>query len=78
VVKHARHATLVTVRVFADGAGLCLRVQDDGQAPTSPAPGRTSGHGLRSMHQRAEELGGTLHAAAEAEGFALVVCLPLP
>lgn len=78
VVKHARHATLVTVRVFADGTGLCLRVQDNGQAPTSPAPGRTSGHGLRSMRQRAEELGGTLHAAAEAEGFALVVCLPLP
>jgi len=77
-VKHARHATLVTVRVFTDEASLCLRVQDDGQAPASPAPGRTSGHGLRSMRQRAEELGGTLHAAAEPKGFALVACLPLP
>ncbi|RZK53037.1 MAG: hypothetical protein EOO59_12920 [Hymenobacter sp.] len=76
-VKHARHATLVSVRVFADGAGLGLRVQDDGQAPAT-APGRAGGHGLRNMRQRAEALGGTLHAAASPAGFALKVSLPLP
>ncbi|MGI4864745.1 MAG: histidine kinase [Janthinobacterium lividum] len=78
-VKHARHATLVSVRVFADGPHLGLRVQDDGQAlATAAEPGRAGGHGLRNMRQRAEALGGTLHAAAEPAGFALVVSLPLP
>lgn len=79
-VKHARHATQVTVSVFADGTLLCLRVQDDAPALAlvEAAPGRAGGHGLRNMRQRATALGGTLHAAASAEGFSLVACLPTP
>ncbi|RZK63136.1 MAG: hypothetical protein EOO59_00605 [Hymenobacter sp.] len=76
-VKHAQRATLVSVRIFADGPHLGLRVQDDGQAAAT-APGRAGGHGLRNMRQRAEALGGTLHAAASPAGFALEVSLPLP
>jgi signal transduction histidine kinase len=76
-VKHARHATQVTVSVFADGPSLGLRVQDDGQAPAEAAPGRAGGHGLRNMRQRATTLGGTLHAASESEGFSLVARLPV-
>ena len=77
VVKHARDATQVTVGVFADGSGLGLRVQDDGQAPADATPGRAGGHGMRNMRQRAAALGGTLHAAANPEGFSLVACLPV-
>ncbi|TDN36255.1 tetratricopeptide repeat protein [Hymenobacter sp. UV11] len=76
-VKHARQATQVTVRVFADGPRLGLRVQDDGHPPAAPAPGRAEGHGLRNMRQRAEALGGTLTLASGPEGFTLVAWLPI-
>ncbi len=76
-VKHAQHATQVTVRIFADGPALGLRVQDDGQCPAEPTPGRAGGHGLRNMRQRTEALGGTLSLAAGPAGFTLVACLPV-
>jgi signal transduction histidine kinase len=76
-VKHARHATQVTVLVFAKGRDLGLRVQDDGQPPSAPVPTRPDSHGLRNMRQRAEALGGTLHAAPGPEGFVLEASLPM-
>ncbi|MDO7876962.1 histidine kinase [Hymenobacter sp. ASUV-10] len=74
-VKHARHATQVTVRLWVNAAGqLCLAVQDD--AP-GPAPvGRAGGQGLNSMRQRAEAVGGSLTVAPGTGGFGVEACLP--
>jgi signal transduction histidine kinase len=84
VVKHARHATHVQVRVARHEGQLHLRVQDNGQpAPASaagePASARSGGgNGLRNMRRRAEALGGTLYAAPGPAGFRLEARLPAP
>ncbi|HEX6955856.1 MAG TPA: hypothetical protein VF156_13355, partial [Agromyces sp.] len=50
-----------------------LRVADDG---TGIEPGAPRGVGLRSMRERAFELGGTLHLATGADGTLLTATLP--
>lgn len=54
VARHA-DARWCAVRLHADGAILVLEVHDDGRGV---APGTPPGVGLRSMRERAEELGG--------------------
>lgn len=72
----ARHssATLCTVRLSA-GDWLELVIQDNGSGlPT----GRSSGIGLLSMRERAEELGGTcVIESAPGTGVAVTVRLPI-
>lgn len=78
----ARHseASYCAIRLRADG-DLELRVDDDGVG----VPGGTSGHGghargvgLRSMHRRAVELGGTFDlVSGEGGGTSVLVRLPL-
>lgn len=64
VVSHAA-ATLCTVTLAPDAEGLTLSVCDDGRGlPESPRPGV----GLRSMRERATELGGTLSVAQDPSG----------
>lgn len=57
VVRHA-NASSVTVRLAVEDEGLVLTVRDDGVG-FDPATIR-AGTGLRSMRERAEQLGGTL------------------
>jgi signal transduction histidine kinase len=58
VIRHARANTCwLRLAVDAPAGVLCLEVQDDGQGI---APERRLGVGLRSMRERATELGGTL------------------
>jgi signal transduction histidine kinase len=66
VVRHA-HAHTCWLRLALDApAGLlCLEVQDDGQGF---APAHRHGVGLRSMRERATELGGTLTVEPGAAG----------
>src|SRR5918992_2264215 len=65
VLRHANaHAISVVVR--ADQDMLTIVVADDGTGPVGPSTG--SGAGLRGMRERAEALGGTLHAGPGAEG----------
>ena len=56
VSRHA-HATRADVEVVV-ADDVCLRVTDDGVGP--PDPGHPTGHGLRNMAARAEELGGAM------------------
>jgi signal transduction histidine kinase len=59
-LRHARHATRITVRVADEGDEVRLTVRDDGEAG---AGARTSsGHGLAGMSERATLLGGTVRA----------------
>jgi signal transduction histidine kinase len=74
VVKHARARTCY-VRVAAEG-DLRLEIEDDGIGlPNRP----TSGLGLRSMEERAAELGGTcVVEPMPGGGTRVAVRLPLP
>jgi signal transduction histidine kinase len=59
-VRHARHATRITVHVRDEGEQVRLTVRDDGDTATT-AP-TSSGFGLVGMAERATLLGGALHA----------------
>jgi signal transduction histidine kinase len=73
VIKHAQ-ARSCTVRLVWDET-ICLEIQDDG---IGIPQNRTSGVGLYSMRERAEELGGTCIVAANADRGTLVqVSLPV-
>jgi signal transduction histidine kinase len=73
VVKHAQ-ASRCIVRLTADDA-LLVEIVDDGVGLSSK---RRTGVGLLSMHERAEELGGTCMVEALPEGGARVMArLPM-
>jgi signal transduction histidine kinase len=53
---------------------VLLRVEDDGRGPGDIRPGS----GLRTMRERAEEIGGTLQVTGiEPHGTAILATLPL-
>jgi two-component system, NarL family, sensor kinase len=74
-VRHAE-ARRCRVGIAATDAGLVVEVADDGRGAgdrrSSPA-----GHGLSTMRERAEELGGTLTVTSNA-GTVVRASLPLP
>jgi signal transduction histidine kinase len=76
----ARHstATRAEVRMETDGGDLVLRVADDGaiSAATEALAPWSAGVGLRSMHERAAELGGTVLAEPTDLGGRVFVRLP--
>ncbi len=75
VMRHA-NARAVTVVVRADADMLTIVVADDGTGPARPSTG--SGAGVRGMRERAEALGGTLHAGPGADGgWRVEATLPL-
>lgn len=65
-VRHARHATRITVRVTGSDDTVSLMVADDGE-PHATGRGWT-GYGLIGMTERAALLGGTLAAGPGASG----------
>lgn len=74
--RHARHATLVSVRVIGDDGCVRLAVHDDGDpGPTDPRS--SSGFGLIGMAERARLLGGSLEAGpSRPRGWAVEAVLP--
>jgi signal transduction histidine kinase len=75
VVRHA-HAQHVSIKVAIDRS-LCLEVHDDGAASTTNGSGWRPGVGLRSMADRAAEVGGTLQAGPTPTGGRVQASLPL-
>ncbi|HEY7294257.1 MAG TPA: ATP-binding protein, partial [Dehalococcoidia bacterium] len=79
-VKHA-HAREIAVRLAAIDGTLEITVRDDGAgfdpaAPPEPASGR-SGIGMRSMRERAAEVGAVLRIqSAPGAGTAVIVIAP--
>ncbi|WP_141014982.1 sensor histidine kinase [Nocardioides sambongensis] len=65
-VRHARNATRVQIDVRREGHAVRLRVSDDGQTRSGPAP--EPGFGLLGMVERAQLLGGSLSAGPAPEG----------
>ena len=74
VRKHA-DASRVSVRVARDEGQLLIRVSDDGRG-FDETPG-TNGHGLKSLRDRADRLGGHL-SIETAPGSGTTVLLRLP
>jgi signal transduction histidine kinase len=76
VIKHAEaHNCTVRLTVTEKPAQLRLEIQDDGKGLPMPV---TSGIGLQSMRERAEELGGTFAIIeADSSGTRVEVSLPL-
>jgi signal transduction histidine kinase len=73
VVRHAG-ATTCLVSLSIDDGYLVVSVVDDG----SGAPDRSSGGGLSTMHERAEELGGSLSVSVNSpRGTAVSANLPI-
>jgi signal transduction histidine kinase len=73
-----RHAECSAIAVTLDGApnAITLTIADDGVGmPAEPRPG---GHGLRSMHGRAETIGAELHIGPGPGGRGTAVALALP
>jgi signal transduction histidine kinase len=64
-LKHARNATRVRLRVAAEGEGIHLTAQNDGD---SVGGQRRAGFGLVGMAERAALLGGTFEAGPRAGG----------
>jgi two-component system sensor histidine kinase UhpB len=73
-----RHARCSTITVTLDDAphGGRLEIADDGVG--LPDGARPSGHGLRSMHGRAETIGAQLHIGPGPGGRGTSVALALP
>ena len=61
-IINAAHAETrrVVVSLRRVGSGFVLRIRDDGSGIEFPGRKRRSGFGLRSMRERAADLGGTL------------------
>lgn len=73
VARHAE-ASAVRIRLSWRGRYLYLLLGDNGSGALTTTPGL----GLRSMTQRAEELGGELHIARrQGRGWTLLLCLPV-
>lgn len=76
-VRHARHATRVTIHVADEGEQVRLTVRDDGGASTTSHTG--PGYGLVGMAERASLLGGTLQAGPDPDpdgGWTVDAVLP--
>jgi signal transduction histidine kinase len=72
-IRHARRASRIDVRVSGERDCVRLTVRDDGDAATPGSPG----YGLVGMTERAELLGGTLDARANADsGWTVTAVLP--
>lgn len=67
-------ASTVTIDLSTQGDTLTLALRDDG---FSPGGDISLGYGLRSLTERAERLGGSVHASRESDGFILTAHLPL-
>jgi signal transduction histidine kinase len=74
-VRHARHATVIEVRVTGEAKVVRLTVRDDGEAASA---GRgLLGYGLVGMSERAALLGGSFEAGPGAEqGWIVQAVLP--
>jgi signal transduction histidine kinase len=74
-VRHARHATWISVSVAGDDDWVRLTVRDDGDASSTGR--RSAGYGLVGMTERAMLLGGTLEAGPGPDrGWTVTAVLP--
>lgn len=74
-IRHARHATLIEVKVHGGIEDIELRVSDDGDRVTADSP--ATGFGLVGMGERAALLGGEMSAGpGPARGWVVEASVP--
>lgn len=76
-VRHAGAAACQVTISVCDRV-LVARVTDDGGGIGIPAPDGAAGHGLATMREWAEELGGTFEIRSGDAGTSVTATLPLP
>jgi signal transduction histidine kinase len=86
VVRHAQ-ASACRVTISVGEQAFVAAVSDDGTGFPAPGPGSGpgtrsgpgpgAGHGLVTMRERAEELGGTLQIGSDVDGTSVIARLPL-
>jgi signal transduction histidine kinase len=62
-LRHSEAST-VSMSLQANGAKLCLAIEDDGVG-FDPESRRSQGHGLRNIAARTQQIGGTLHVMSQ-------------
>ena len=68
-IRHAPHASFITVEVDSTAEEMRLHIRNDGiRAHTLQTPSTSGGFGLRGLHERAAHLGGTLAAGLDDKG----------
>ena len=78
VHRHSGSKT-AQVRVGVQNGSLVLEVSDDGQGmPKRPAEPAEWGVGLRGMHERVRQLGGTLELNSANGGTTVTAAIPIP
>lgn len=75
VLRHAKGAASLAVRLCGYKGLLRLEVQDDGVPMTAPC---RNGMGLRNMKLRAQTVGGKLEAGPRTDGPGFRVCMAVP
>jgi signal transduction histidine kinase len=75
-VRRHSAAERVEVRLAYEPDGVALVVSDHGPGAPVAVGGSEDGYGLTGMRERAELLGGELHAAPTADGFRVELWLP--
>lgn len=76
ILRHSG-ATRVSLNLSADGANVCLQIEDNGTGFDLSSTGAHAGIGLASMQERAKRLGGRLEITSRpGKGTCLRLCLP--
>lgn len=71
-LRHS-NATRCTITLHRDAGSLTLMVQDNGKVVTDVKPG----NGMKGMMERAAYFGGAFHWHSGAQGFVLIITLPI-
>jgi signal transduction histidine kinase len=79
VVKHAQ-AKSVCITLESQAGRVCLGIKDDGIGlATAKRPDQSHGFGMRTMHERAQGIGGQLHVESRpGRGTTVRVEVPSP
>ena len=75
VVRHAKGATYLAVRLYGHEGNLKLEIKDDGTLTAKPS---RSSMGLRNMGLRAQAVAGELQIGPRTDGPGFLVCLTVP
>jgi signal transduction histidine kinase len=74
VIRHA-NCTHVEIDIRIEGERLVVQVRDNGAGFEALAA--MNGHGLASMRDRAQRLGGRIDVATDGQGTAVTLAVPL-
>jgi signal transduction histidine kinase len=78
VARHSQ-ARQCTIRLHTSGGAIMLRIEDDGIGITPAQAAAAESYGIIGIHERVEELGGSLSIVGSREsGSTLLARIPLP